>query len=131
VKVLVCGGRDYADSEFVGKVLDSYLEHYPDLAICCGYDTDNERFQGADQLAYEWAGKRDVPRTAYAAAWRKYGRAAGPIRNQHQLSDFEPRYVVAFPGGTGTADMCRRARKKGCSVGYYGPGSRYAAEQAT
>lgn len=41
-----------------------------------------------------------------------YNAAAGGIRNQYMLT-WHPNLVVAFPGGTGTADMCRRARAAG------------------
>lgn len=130
VRVLVCGGRSYANAEMVERVLETYLGSYPGLVIASGYDPNDPRFQGADQLAYEWAGRRNVPRRAYPADWKKYGRAAGPIRNQHQLTDFEPHCLVALPGGDGTADMCRRARKHNCHVGYYGEGSAETARLA-
>lgn len=130
MRVLVCGGRDYSDAAFVAVVLGQWLSAHRDLVIGCGYDPNSPRFQGADQLAYEWAAEHDVPRHAYAADWGKYGRAAGPIRNIRQLAEFEPRHVVSFPGGRGTADMCERARARGVFVAYYGPGARETARLA-
>ena len=43
--------------------------------------------------------------------WKKYGKKAGPLRNQQMLEEGKPDLVVAFPGGNGTADMVRRAKK--------------------
>lgn len=52
----------------------------------------------------------------FRANSRKHGRAAGPIRNQQMLDEGKPHLVVAFPGGTGTADMVRRAQAAGVLV---------------
>jgi hypothetical protein len=41
--------------------------------------------------------------------WKTHGKAGGPIRNQMMLDDYKPQVVIAFPGGSGTADMVRRA----------------------
>lgn len=50
------------------------------------------------------------------ADWEDLGRKAGPIRNQRMLDDGRPELVVAFPGGPGTAHMCRIAREAGVEV---------------
>ena len=47
----------------------------------------------------------------FPADWAKHGKAAGPIRNAEMLTEFLPDYIVAFPGGKGTADMLRKAEK--------------------
>jgi hypothetical protein len=70
---------------------------------------------GADRLAGEWAASRGIPVEVHPADWQKYGRAAGPIRNQ-QMIDRKPDMVVAFPGGRGTADMVRRVRMAGIEL---------------
>jgi hypothetical protein len=70
---------------------------------------------GADRLAGQWAAEHDVPTLRMNADWKKYGRGAGHIRNQ-QMLDEKPELLVAFPGGKGTADMVRRARKAGLPV---------------
>jgi hypothetical protein len=53
------------------------------------------------------------------ADWTKYGKAAGPIRNQEML-DMDPDLVLAFhsdlDNSKGTKDMVARARKKGVKV---------------
>jgi hypothetical protein len=56
---------------------------------------------------------------AVMADW-SIGRKAGPIRNQRMLDEHAPDLVVAFPGGRGTADMVRRARKSGVEVAKIG-----------
>ena len=40
----------------------------------------------------------------------------GHIRNQQMIDEGKPDLVVAFKGGTGTADMVRRAKKHNIKV---------------
>lgn len=68
---------------------------------------------GADSLAKEWADLRGIAENGYPADWTRFGRKAGPIRNQRMLDQGKPDIVIAFPGGRGTADMVRRARTAG------------------
>lgn len=107
-RVLVCGGRNYQNMREVTRVLDG-LAPQPTLIIHGGAF-------GADSCASEWASKRGLPELRFAADWDRYGRAAGPIRNQKMLDEGKPDLVVAFPGGTGTADMVRRAEAAGVRV---------------
>lgn len=70
---------------------------------------------GADAIANAWAfaqraAGREVYVECYPAEWAKYGKAAGPIRNQKMLMETSPDLVLAFPGGKGTADMVARAK---------------------
>lgn len=106
MKLLVCGGRDYDDQSAVAWELNRYAMQHDDLAIICGYDPDDRRFQGADQLAFEWAVRMKVPVFPFPAPWKLKGRAAGPIRNRRMRDWGRPDAALAFPGGRGTADMC-------------------------
>jgi hypothetical protein len=74
--------------------------------------------RGADTLAVQEARARKppIPVRVYPADWRRHGKAAGPIRNQQMLDEGAPDLVLAFPGGGGTADMVRRARRAGLEV---------------
>lgn len=106
MRVLVCGGRAYADGENVFKVLDSLAP----TEICQGGAL------GADFLAKSWAKIRGVPCSEFKADWNSYGRAAGPIRNELMIDSFKPDLVVAFKGGNGTRGMLGLARKRGVEI---------------
>lgn len=111
LRVIVCGGRDYSDRERLFEVLDQVHDATPIAAIIHG----NAR--GADTLAGEFAkscghGVQCWPRPA---DWKKHGRAAGPMRNKAMLG-MGAGLVIAFPGGRGTADMVRQARRAGVRV---------------
>jgi predicted polyphosphate/ATP-dependent NAD kinase len=77
------------------------------------YISGNAR--GADQLGEQWAKNHGFPVEVYPADWETHGRAAGVIRNQ-QMLETGVDLLIAFPGGRGTADMVRRARKAGVEV---------------
>ncbi len=108
MRVLVCGGRDYDDEARVFAVLD---EIKPTFIIEGGA-------RGADSLARRWSLRNLSANNhlAIKAQWDVNGKAAGPIRNQKMLDKGKPDLVVAFPGGNGTADMVRRARRAGIEV---------------
>lgn len=110
MKVLICGGRDFHDDRFVDEFLDRIHAVTPITFVLEGGG------RGADALAKAWALSEGIPGKTFAADWTSHGRAAGPIRNQQMLDEGKPELVVAFPGGRGTADMCRRAEKAGIKV---------------
>lgn len=122
MRVLVCGGRDFADKLlFHRTMLDVVPWHTPDaygntlpkgVTIIHG-----DCRTGADRMADDWAVVHWCANImAFPADWKVYGRAAGPIRNQRMLDEGRPDLVIAFPGGRGTADMIRRAKAAGVEV---------------
>jgi hypothetical protein len=109
IRMLVTGGRDYNNREELYQVLDSiHIEKHIDVII-------HGAARGADILAGDWARERGVEVIACPADWTHHGKNAGPIRNR-QMIKHEPHFVVAFPGGRGTADMLNVARKAGIEV---------------
>lgn len=117
MKVIVCGGRLFADRAGLFNYLDHLhrLRRIGELAEGCA--------SGADRFAGEWARFRGVRLCLYPANWREYGKAAGVLRNERMLNQFKPQLVVAFPGGNGTADMVWRAERAGIPTLLADPGS--------
>lgn len=103
MKLLVCGRRDYADYD----TLKAAIVALKPTGIAHGAAS------GADSLAGQVADELGLPVTEYPANWRRYGRAAGMIRNKEMLRDYAPDAVLAAPGGRGTANMVAIARKAG------------------
>lgn len=108
--VLVCGGRDFSDAAMLRAQLDRLHAARP-IAVLIEGDA-----RGADKLAGEWAEAHGVTVRRFPADWQRYGRSAGPRRNQQMLDEGRPDLVVAFPGGKGTAGMVKLARAAGCEV---------------
>lgn len=111
MRVLVTGGRNYNDSHRVYAVLDKL---HAEAGIDCIIEGGA---RGADDLARRWAENvGGVPVETYEADWENQGTFAGPARNARMLAEGRPDLVIAFPGGRGTADMARKARKAGVQV---------------
>lgn len=121
-RVLVCGGRRYgycspdatpaqvAKARWERDVLVRVLDASGATTIIHG------EASGADSLAGAWAAEHGIPCLPFPADWKTHGKAAGPIRNQSMIDNAAPDVVIAFPGGHGTRDMKRRARKAGIPV---------------
>lgn len=109
-RVLICGGRAYKDEQKMYEVLNTgKVVGYIDCVIHGGAN-------GADRLAHDWAFTYARKVEIYHADWTREGKAAGVLRNQRMLENSKPDFVVAFPGGRGTADMVQRAKAAGYKV---------------
>lgn len=111
MRVLVCGGRDFADEKLLNYTLDKiHVDRMITKVIEGGA-------RGADTLARLWVSRTPgIDIQTVKAQWEKFGKAAGAIRNREMLYGCNPQLVVAFPGGRGTADMVRIARAAGVEV---------------
>lgn len=119
-RVLVCGGRFFNDRDFIwNKLIELDAEHGPFKVVIHGCAT------GADQEGMGWAQACGRLHAPFKAAWRDishpnavirqgagylYDALAGHRRNQRMIDEGRPELVIAFPGGTGTADMVKRAK---------------------
>lgn len=118
-KVLVCGGRNlnevqvqkYLEDNFLKDITKMYSEQFDDkrrdtleFSIIHGGAT------GADNASGEWAKKHNIPCKVFKADWNRFGKAAGPIRNQEMLNKGQPDFVYAFSGRIGTPDMIKKAK---------------------
>lgn len=108
-RICVCGGRDYADKDRVFRALDNAVATFGMFELVHG------GARGADSLAGEWAAHVGATTHVFMADWNKHKRAAGPIRNREMIA-FGFDLLIAFPGGTGTADMMGATRKAGIPV---------------
>jgi hypothetical protein len=106
VRFLVCGGRDFDNI---------YLVRHALLQIPIEAVLVHGNASGADRQCADFWGRNGGKVEAHPADWTRHGKAGGPIRNQEML-DSGVDLVIAFPGGRGTADMVRRAKKTGVRV---------------
>jgi hypothetical protein len=116
--VCVTGGRDYAESAVVERVIDFLHQFYgAELRIMHG------DAKGADRTAGSYAAQLGIKVKAFPAQWDAHGKGAGPIRNR-VMGDYlvmcrdkgHTVQLVAFPGGRGTADMIAVANERGIPV---------------
>jgi hypothetical protein len=107
LRLLVCGGRHFSDAAMLYKVLNELHDKTPVWLVINGGSP------GADTLARDWSVSRDIAAQTFFANWREEGAAAGPNRNARMLAEGRPNFVVAFPGGKGTANMIAQAMHAG------------------
>lgn len=105
MKLLICGGRDFDDVEFIITQLGRLHQNRQITELIHG------AAKGADTICSLWAKEMDIPVRPFPADWKTHPRAAGPIRNQQMLTEGKPDALFAFPGGKGTADMVNRSKK--------------------
>ena len=106
MRVLVCGGRNFSDQQYLMQYLEALHKCTPITCIIQG------EAKGADTMARTWAMLKGVPFASYPAAWNT-GRSAGARRNVFMLHDGKPDIVIAFLGGAGTGHMCKIAEQAG------------------
>lgn len=114
MRVLVCGAREWEDSEFIYNYLYDLWRKHPDMEIVSGM------CRGADSIAASFACDWGIRLFAFPADWKKYGKSAGAIRNRQMLREGNPTLVVAFhediDNSKGTKDMVELAYKEGLHV---------------
>ena len=109
-RFLFCGDRNWTDRDLIRTRLEGLASYDTVVHGAC---------RGADRIEGEIAEELGLTVEAYPADWKRYGRGAGPIRNQ-QMLDSGIHTVCAFHNdilnSKGTADMCARATAIGKSV---------------
>ena len=106
MRLLACGDRRWTSYTAVRHALQRlHRAHGISLLLHGGC-------QGADKLAALAATALGIPVQAYLPQWQRYGRAAGPVRNQQMLTQGKPTYYIAFhtnlKASRGTTDMLYR-----------------------
>jgi len=90
--VLVCGSRSDSNKTQVFDVLDS-------VAGRLGISRILYRSMGtADELACEWADRRNVPVCQADPYWASEGKSCAVSRAKRKRSSLDPDLVIAFPG---------------------------------
>lgn len=93
------------------------MAYYENIRLVSGHA------RGVDTLAEKYAEERGIPIQVFPAEWKKYGKAAGPIRNRAMLEYAKEGTVVvaAFWDGQsrGTGNMIKQAKAAGAECHIY------------
>ena len=128
MRILVCGDRNWDNANLIDCEISTILnEAYEYNEDAIKYSTIIQGCaKGADSMAFDYADEYGIECLGFPADWNKYGKAAGPIRNQQMLDEGKPDLVLAFHNdirnSKGTLDMISRANKAGIEVRLYGEG---------
>lgn len=108
MRLVVTGDREWSDEITVAKVLTGMMQ----LGVTTLIHGD---CRGLDKMAGEWGELLGMKVEKFPAEWTKYGRAAGPLRNQQMINEGHPTIAVAFHNdlkrSRGTKDMVTRLKK--------------------
>ena len=129
-RILVTGSRDWTEETTIEHAIKTELAVAAALdpppsrvVLIHGAGQGRNRAPGADTIADRIAARWQISREAYPANWKRYGRGAGPRRNQGMV-DLGAQVCLAFPLGesTGTRGTMHKAERAGIPVVAYGPG---------
>mgnify|MGYP001067196822 CR=1 FL=1 len=106
--VLICGDRNWTDR----KAIEDFINTLPRGSVIVEGDC-----RGADRIAGAIGEAKGFHVYKFQANWSRYGKAAGPIRNEKMIVYGKPDLVVAFHNdlskSRGTRDMINRAKRHG------------------
>lgn len=116
-RLVVAGCRDYHDYSVASVEIEKHIRtlgaNRPVIIISgCA--------SGADALGERYATEHNLPIERYPADWERYGRGAGPRRNE-QMAKVADGVLVFWDGKSrGTQSMIKCAQKcnKPCQVVY-------------
>lgn len=88
--------------------------------------------KGADRVGEKWAKENGLEIKLFPAEWEKFGKRAGPLRNQ-SMAEYANGLISVWDGESrGTANMIELARDLGLRVSVFRPDiKRIDAYQAT
>ena len=121
IKAIVAGNRDFDNGGIFENamtwLLPSDSDYAESIEIISGGCT------GADALAEIYAKEWDIPLKVFPADWKKYGKCAGPTRNEEMAKyassdEDDGGMLIAFWDGKsrGTKNMIDMAFKYGLDV---------------
>ena len=110
MKVIIAGGRYFKPTQAdINKIFCLHIEHVFTEIVSGGAP-------GADAFGEVFADCNNIKKTRFLADWQRYGRGAGPIRNELMAQHADA--VILFKGGDGTNNMRLNAQKYGLKVLY-------------
>ncbi|MGY2373019.1 SLOG family protein [Pseudomonas sp. SDO524_S393] len=110
MRVLICAGRHYADTQKSRQVLDAYHRLRPVQVLIHG----GNQFLGS--AIEDWARELGIDVVRYPPNWQRHGKQAERQRNHFMLADSRPDVIIALPGGDDTSELVGQARTNGISV---------------
>lgn len=110
MKIIIAGGRDFDDSHKMYTsfmaVLNEYAKDKTDITIFSGHCST-----GADILGELLADCFDFRIKLFPANWDKYGKSAGPIRNEQMAKGADRAIIFWDRKSKGTKNMIAMCEK--------------------
>jgi len=118
-KVIVAGGRDFADYDLVQYKLDTLLVDRLSVLTTAGdiaVQVVSGTARGADKLGEHYARMNKLHVAQFPANWDLYGKSAGYRRNE-EMAEYADALVAFWDGKSrGTMQMINLAKSAGLQV---------------
>jgi hypothetical protein len=119
IRIIIAGSRKFNDYSKMLNKLDELGTHL--LATMDDIEIVSGHASGADTLGEKFAEAYNYPLKIFPAEWDKYGKAAGPIRNEQMAkyaAEADKGILIAFPMGEsrGTRNMIKLAEQYGLEI---------------
>ena len=116
MKVIIAGGREVKDYRLVVKAMEN-----ADLLMgITPTEVFSGRARGVDKMGEGWAKQHGIPVVPFPALWRDvdgvFDTRAGHRRNSEMALEANALVAVWDGLSTGTADMIKKAHKRGLLV---------------
>ena len=100
MRLIIAGGRDITDRAIFRAVIRR-CQDWTDEAteLVCGMA------RGVDTMAYNWAKFYKIPIKEFHPDWKRYGPAAGPIRNEEMARYGDRLIAILKENSKGTKNM--------------------------
>lgn len=112
MRVIIAGSRALNETARLNAAIALWKEAYGEASIT---EVVSGGARGADRLGEAWARAQGLPITRFPAEWRRYGKAAGPIRNR-QMAAYADGLIALPGGGRGTRSMIAEAQRRGLPI---------------
>lgn len=112
-RIIIAGTRTFDDYALLRKTMCNLFGQVPtsQMEVISGHCPT-----GADRHGEVFARRNGIRLTLFPADWKKYGKAAGPVRNRQMVEYAAPDgYCVIFWDGKsrGSRNMIAEAKKAG------------------
>lgn len=108
MRVIIAGSRSITDYETVKQAIKD--SGFDISLLVCG------TAKGVDTLGEDWAIENHIPIEYHPADWRRYGMAAGPIRNRWMAESADALIAIWDGQSVGTASMIYLAQKRNLKI---------------
>lgn len=118
MKLIIAGTITFIHETYIFRTLNILFAlrglHNIEITLC-------GECEGPDKIGKKWAIENNIPVKSYEADWNKYGKAAGPIRNEEMAKDAT--HAVIFydgksRGSKNMIELCKKYKLKYCVVNY-------------
>ncbi|WP_298286857.1 DUF2493 domain-containing protein [uncultured Lutibacter sp.] len=111
MKLIIAGSRTFTDYKKLFEVCDQILQDQNNIEIVSG-----AYYRGADKLGEQYAKERGYKLIRFPPDWERFGKAAGPKRNE-QMANYADALIAFWEGKSrGTKNMMQLAETKGLKI---------------